>query len=46
MKTAISVLLVLALYGCIALAYHLYGFQGSALMALALILMGILEGIV
>lgn len=46
MKTAITVLLVVGLYGSIAAITVLYGIKAGALAILALITMGVLEGIV
>lgn len=46
MKTVITILLVAGLYGCIAASVAVYGIKAGALTILALVLMGILEGIV
>lgn len=46
MKAFITVLLVLALYGCIAGGALWFGHRAAALMCIALVLMGILEGII
>lgn len=46
MKKALIVALVAALYACIAVCQFRYGIKGTALMVLALVLMGVLEGIV
>lgn len=46
MKGIIIALLVLALYGCIACAAVWYGYKAAALLGIALIVMGVLEGIV
>lgn len=46
MKTAVTILLVLALYGCIAASTILYGRNAGALAVFALLILGILEGIV
>lgn len=46
MKTAITALLVVGLYGCIAASVVIYGIKAGALVFLALVMMGLLEGIV
>ena len=46
MKKVITALLVVGLYGCIAASVVIYGIKAGALVFLALILLGILEGIV
>ena len=46
MKGIIIALLVLALYGCIACAAVWFGYKAAVLMGIALIVMGVLEGIV
>ena len=45
MKGIIIALLVLALYGCIAGMAVWYGYKAAALLGIALIEMGVLEGI-
>ena len=45
MKGIMIALLVLALYGCIAGAAVWFGYKAAALMGIALIVMGVLEGI-
>lgn len=45
MKALIIALLVLALYGCIAGAAVWFGYKAAVLMGIALIVMGVLEGI-
>lgn len=46
MKAFIIALLILALYGCIAGGALWFGHRAAALMCIALVLMGVLEGIV
>lgn len=46
MKAFIIALLILALYGCIAGAAIWFGYRAAALMCIALIVLGVLEGIV
>ena len=46
MKVFIIALLVLALYGCIAGAAIWFGHKAAALMCIALIVLGVLEGII
>lgn len=46
MKNVLMVLLVLGCYGCIAAAAILYDARAAVLVAAALMMMGILEGIV
>lgn len=45
MKCIIIALLVLALYVCTAFMAVLFGYKAAALMCIALVLMGVLEGI-
>lgn len=46
MKALIIAALVLALYGCIAGMAVWFGYKAAVLMGIALIVMGVLEGIV
>lgn len=46
MKGIIIALLVLSLYGCIAGAAVWFGYKAAVMMGLALIVMGVLEGII
>lgn len=46
MKAFIIAPLVLALYGCIAGMTVWFGYKAAALMCIALIVLGVLEGIV
>ena len=46
MKVIIIALLVLALYGCIAGGALWFGHRAAALMCIALIVLGVLEGII
>ena len=45
MKNLIIAALTSALYGCIAAEVIMFGFEPAALMFLALVVMGVLEGI-
>lgn len=46
MKNIIIAALTLSLYGCIAAEVIVFGFKPAALMFIALVIMGVLEGIV
>lgn len=46
MKNLIIAALTLSLYGCIAAEVIIFGVKPAALMFLALVIMGVLEGVV